>query len=148
MSRERQGRLGFLSYGGVMRLLVMSMAVMGLLISECAAEYPLPSTPLQRHYDCLRSASPSNCAAEYPLPSTPQQQFLQDRHDCLRQAAAGGQSHTYSLKPIVVPPSNKPNAPDPAPNEQNPRIRAAAVQLHYEAQLFQSCMAGRGYKVK
>jgi len=124
------------------------MAVMGLLIAECAAEYPLRSTPLQRHYDCLRSAWFATCAAEYPLPSTPQQQFLQDRFDCLRQAAAGGQSHTYSLKPIVVPPSNSPNATDPAPNEQDPRTRVAAVRLHYEAQLFQSCMAGRGHKPK
>src|SRR3989442_2802116 len=177
-------RLGFLPYGGTMRLLVMSMAVMGLLISECAAEYPPPLAPpvqfvqrhydcrrsasrisdcaaeyppplappvqlVQRHYDCLRSTSRiSDCAAEYPPPSTPQEQLLQDRYDCLRHATIGGQIQSYSLNPIVVPPSSNPNGTDPAPNEQDPRTAAPTVRQLYEAQLFQSCMAVRGYKLK
>ena len=136
-----------------MKLFVMSMAVIGLLISECAAEYPPPLTPpvqvVQRHYDCLRSTSRiSDCAAEYPPPSTPQEQFLQDRYDCLRHATIGGQIQSYSLNPIVVPPSSNPNVTDPAPNEQDPRTAAPTVRQLYEAQLFQSCMAVRGYKLK
>ena len=136
-----------------MKLFVMSMAVIGLLISECAAEYPPPLTPpvqvVQRHYDCLRNASRiSECGAEYPPPSTPQEQFLQDRYDCLRYATLVGENQSYSLNPIAVPPSSNPNVTDPAPNEQDPRTAAPTVRQLYEAQLFQSCMAVRGYKLK
>jgi hypothetical protein len=128
-----------------MRLLVMSMAVMGLLMSECTPGYPQSQSSQQRYYDCLRGSLLSDCVAEFPTPSTPQQQFLQDRYDCLREAT---RTQRYSLKPIVVPPSNNSNARDPAPSERDPLTwEAASVRQHYEAQLYRSCMAARGHQL-
>ena len=69
-------------------------------------------------------------------------------YDCLRYATLVGQNQSYSLNPIVVPPSSNPNVTDPAPNEQDPRTAAPTVRQLYEAQLFQSCMTLRGYKLK
>jgi len=70
-----------------MKTLVMSMMGMGLLISECAAQYPPPATP--------------------------QAQFVQDYYECQSEAADTWQTQRYSLKPIMPPPSNSPNSAAP-----------------------------------
>ena len=105
-----------------MRLLVMSMVGVGLLISECAAQY-------------------------HP-PATPEAQFVQDHFECLRAGADGWPAQSYSLKPTITPPSKHPNATDPALNDQDPRTRAAIARHQYEAQSYHSCMQARGHKLR
>ena len=103
----------------VVRLLVASMASTGLLNLECAAQYPSPTTPKARS--------------------------LEDYRACLEEAELVGKSQRFSMKPIVVTP---PSDSGLASNDQDPRGSAAIARNYYEAQLFESCMANRGYRLK
>ena len=113
-SRETEGSAISLTEGPV-RILVMSMTGLGLMISECAAQYPSPATP--------------------------RAQFVQDYYECRQEASDAWQTQRYSQQPIIVPPPNNPSATDP------PELQTHSAISAYQAQLFQSCMKARGYKL-